>query len=147
MRVIIQRVKSASVTSEGKPTGSIEEGLLLYIGVGKEDCEEDVIYLGDKIPNLRIFPDENDKINRSLFDVNGSILAVSQFTLMGDCRKGRRPGFSDAAPPEEANELYESLIARWRKDGIVVETGVFQTDMLVSSVNWGPVTFVLDSKK
>ena len=147
MRAVVQRCGYASVNVEGKIVGEISKGIMALVGFGPDDTEKDMDYILDKISNLRIFTDENDKMNRSLFDVNGSILAVSQFTLMGDCRKGRRPGFSDAAPPEEANELYESLIARWRKDGIVVETGVFQTDMLVSSVNWGPVTFVLDSKK
>ncbi|MEE0777053.1 MAG: D-aminoacyl-tRNA deacylase [Bacillota bacterium] len=147
MRVVIQRVKSAAVTSEGKPAGRIGMGLLLYIGVSNDDTEQDIKYIGDKIPNLRIFPDDDDKMNRSLLDVNGSILAVSQFTLMGDCRKGRRPGFSDAAPPEEANALYEKLVNFWRKKDLIVETGVFQTDMLVESVNWGPVTFILDSRK
>lgn len=147
MKVVIQRVRSASVSSEGKEAGSIGMGLLLYIGVAAGDTETDMKYIAGKVPELRIFPDENDKMNRSLLDVNGEILAVSQFTLMGDCSHGRRPGFSDAMPPEPAKQLYDDLVSLWREKGIPVETGVFQTDMLVSSVNWGPVTFILESKK
>ena len=147
MRVVIQRVRSASVSSEGKEAGAIGVGLLLYIGVAADDTEKDLNYIAGKIPELRIFPDEDDKINRSLLDVNGEILAVSQFTLMGDCRHGRRPGFSDAMAPEPAKKIYDDLVSLWREKGISVETGVFQTDMLVSSVNWGPVTFILESKK
>ena len=147
MRVVIQRVRSASVSSEGKEAGAIGVGLLLYIGVASDDTEKDLNYISGKIPELRIFPDEDDKMNRSLLDVNGEILAVSQFTLMGDCRHGRRPGFSDAMAPEPAKKIYDDLVSLWREKGISVETGVFQTDMLVSSVNWGPVTFILESKK
>ena len=147
MRVVIQRVRSASVSSEGKEAGAIGVGLLLYIGVAADDTEKDLNYSAGKIPELRIFPDEDDKMNRSLLDVNGEILAVSQFTLMGDCRHGRRPGFSDAMAPEPAKKIYDDLVSLWREKGISVETGVFQTDMLVSSVNWGPVTFILESKK
>lgn len=147
MRVVIQRVRSASVSSEGKEAGAIGVGLLLYIGVAADDTEKDLNYIAGKIPELRIFPDEDDKMNRSLLDVNGEILAVSQFTLMGDCRHGRRPGFSDAMAPEPAKKIYDDLVSLWREKGIPVETGVFQTDMLVSSVNWGPVTFILESKK
>ena len=147
MRVVIQRVRSASVSSEGKEAGAIGVGLLLYIGVAADDTEKDLNYIAGKIPELRIFPDEDDKMNRSLLDVNGEILAVSQFTLMGDCRHGRRPGFSDAMAPEPAKKIYYDLVSLWREKGISVETGVFQTDMLVSSVNWGPVTFILESKK
>ena len=147
MRVVIQRVRSASVSSEGKEAGSIGVGLLLYIGVAADDTEKDMNYIAGKVPELRIFPDDEDKMNRSLLDVNGEILAVSQFTLMGDCRHGRRPGFSDAMPPEPAKKIYDDLVYLWRDKGISVETGVFQTDMLVSSVNWGPVTFILESKK
>ena len=147
MRVVIQRVRSASVSSEGNEAGAIGVGLLLYIGVAADDTEKDLNYIAGKIPELRIFPDEDDKMNRSLLDVNGEILAVSQFTLMGDCRHGRRPGFSDAMAPEPAKKIYDDLVSLWREKGISVETGVFQTDMLVSSVNWGPVTFILESKK
>ncbi|MBQ2765040.1 MAG: D-tyrosyl-tRNA(Tyr) deacylase [Firmicutes bacterium] len=147
MRVVIQRVRSASVESEGTLAGSIGMGLLLYIGVADGDTEADMKYVADKIPNLRIFPDENDKMNLSLLDVKGEILAVSQFTLMGDCSHGRRPGFSDAMAPDAASKMYDDMVAYWRQKGIPVETGVFQTSMLVSSVNWGPVTFILESKK
>lgn len=147
MKVIIQRVRSASVTSEGREAGKIGEGLLLYIGVAQGDTEADLKYIAEKVPNLRIFSDENDKMNLSLLDVKGEMLAVSQFTLMGDCSHGRRPGFSEAMPPEPAKKLYDDLVALWRQKGITVETGVFQTDMMVSSVNWGPVTFILESKK
>lgn len=147
MKVVIQRVRSASVTSEGKEAGKIGMGLLLYIGVAREDTAADVKYIAEKVPKLRIFSDEQDKMNLSLLDVGGELLAVSQFTLLGDCSHGRRPGFSEAMPPEPAKKLYEELVAGWREQGIKVETGVFQTDMLVSSVNWGPVTFLLESKK
>lgn len=147
MKVIIQRVRSASVTSEGREAGKIGVGLLLYIGVARGDTEADLKYIAEKVPNLRIFSDENDKMNLSLLDVKGEMLAVSQFTLMGDCSHGRRPGFSKAMPPEPAKKLYDDLVALWRQKGITVETGVFQTDMMVSSVNWGPVTFILESKK
>lgn len=147
MKVIIQRVRSASVTSEGREAGKIGVGLLLYIGVARGDTEADLKYIAEKVPNLRIFSDENDKMNLSLLDVKGEILAVSQFTLMGDCSHGRRPGFSEAMPSEPAKKLYDDLVALWRHKGITVETGVFQTDMMVSSVNWGPVTFILESKK
>lgn len=147
MKVIIQRVRSASVTSEGREAGKIGVGLLLYIGVARGDTEADLKYIAEKVPNLRIFSDENDKMNLSLLDVKGEMLAVSQFTLMGDCSHGRRPGFSEAMPPEPAKKLYDDLVALWRQKGITVETGVFQTDMMVSSVNWGPVTFILESKK
>ena len=147
MRVVIQRVKSASVDSKGTLAGEIGMGLLLYIGVADGDTEADMKYVAEKVPNLRIFPDENDKMNLSLLDVKGEILAVSQFTLMGDCSHGRRPSFTAAMPPEPAEKMYSDLVALWREKGIKVETGVFQTSMLVSSVNWGPVTFVLESRK
>lgn len=147
MRVVIQRVKSASVDSEGTLAGEIGMGLLLYIGVADGDTDADMKYVAEKIPNLRIFPDENDKMNLSLLDVKGEILAVSQFTLMGDCNHGRRPSFTAAMPPEPAEKMYSDLVELWREKGIKVETGVFQTSMLVSSVNWGPVTFVLESRK
>ncbi|HMM05806.1 MAG TPA: D-aminoacyl-tRNA deacylase [Clostridiales bacterium] len=146
MRVLLQRVKSASVTAEGSLTGEIGTGLLLYIGVGVDDGEADLAFIAGKIPHLRIFPDENDKMNLSLQDIGGAMLAVSQFTLMGDCAHGRRPGFSGAMRPEQAKEFYERLVALWRQQGIPVACGVFQGDMLVTSVNWGPVTFMLDSK-
>ncbi len=146
MRVLLQRVKSASVTVEGSLAGEIGTGLLLYIGVGVDDSEADITFIAGKIPHLRIFPDENDKMNLSLLQIGGEILAVSQFTLMGDCSHGRRPGFSGAMAPKEAKAVYERLTAIWRQQGIPVACGVFQGDMLVTSVNWGPVTFMLDSK-
>ncbi|MBR5329032.1 MAG: D-tyrosyl-tRNA(Tyr) deacylase [Firmicutes bacterium] len=147
MRVVIQRVRSASVLSEGQEAGKIGMGLLLYIGVVDGDTEADMKYIADKIPYLRIFPDENDKMNLSVLDVGGEILAVSQFTLAADCSHGRRPSFTDAMAPEPAEKMYDDLVALWRSRGIKVETGVFQTSMLVSSENWGPVTFILESKK
>lgn len=147
MKVVIQRVRHAAVNSEGKEAGRIGPGLLLYIGVADGDDERDVRYIADKIPRLRIFEDDAGKMNRSLIDVGGSLLAVSQFTLLADCGHGRRPGFSAAAPPEEAKKLYDELVAEWRRQGIVTETGVFQTDMEVTSLNEGPVTFILESRK
>ncbi|MDO4542546.1 MAG: D-aminoacyl-tRNA deacylase [Bacillota bacterium] len=146
MKCVIQRVKSASVTVEGKVVGAIGQGVLVYLGADHGDSEKELDFVAEKIPNLRIFPDEDDKMNLSLWDVDGAILLVSQFTLYGDCRKGRRPGFSDAAKPELAKELYERLINKWRGMGIQTETGIFQSDMLVESVNWGPATFILDTK-
>lgn len=145
MRVIVQRVKEAAVRVGEIETGRIGQGLLLYIGVGQRDGEGDVHWLAEKIPHLRIFPDADDKSNLSLLDIGGEMLVVSQFTLYGDCRKGRRPGFSDAAPPELANRLYEKLIEEWRKAGLTVATGLFQREMLVSSVNWGPATYLLET--
>ena len=147
MKVVIQRVRHAAVNAEGKEAGRIGPGLLLYIGVADGDDERDVRYIVDKIPRLRIFEDDAGKMNRSLIDVGGSLLAVSQFTLLADCGHGRRPGFSDAAPPEEAKKLYDELVAEWRRQGIPTETGVFQTDMEVTSLNEGPVTFILESRK
>lgn len=144
MKVVVQRVKSASVSSEGVEAGRIGQGLLCYIGIGQDDGDKEVQWMAEKIPHLRIFPDAEDKSNLSLDDVGGEILAVSQFTLYGDCRKGRRPGFSDAAAPDVANALYEKMVERWRQLGYTVATGIFQTDMLVSSVNWGPATYILE---
>ncbi len=146
MKCIIQRVKSASVTVAGKCQGEIGQGLLIYLGVGKDDGEKDLAFVAEKIPNLRIFPDAAEKMNLSLLDFGGSILLVSQFTLYGDCRKGRRPGFSDAAEADKANDFYERLIKLWRQRGLTIETGIFQSDMLVESVNWGPATFILDTQ-
>ncbi|MGI5873648.1 MAG: D-aminoacyl-tRNA deacylase [Bacillota bacterium] len=146
MRIVIQRVRSASVTSEGRPAGAIGPGLLLYIGVAAGDGEDDVKRAADKIPALRIFPDAEGKMNRSLLDVGGEILAVSQFTLLGDCAHGRRPGFSGAEAPDRAEALYLSLVDTWKQRGVPVATGVFRTDMDVSSVNWGPVTFLYETR-
>jgi D-tyrosyl-tRNA(Tyr) deacylase len=139
-------VSRASVTVEGQITGVIERGILVLLGVAKGDTEADADYLAEKITGLRIFPDEAGKMNLSVVDVNGGLLVVSQFTLLGDCKKGRRPGFDQAAPPEEANRLYEYFVARVRTKGIAVGTGVFQAHMDVELLNDGPVTFILESK-
>ncbi len=147
MRCVIQRVSQASVTSEGVETGRIGKGFMVLIGVCAEDTDKDVKYMADKVPNLRIFEDENGKMNLSLKDVGGAMLAVSQFTLYGDARGGRRPSFIAAARPEAANALYQQLVKAWRAQGIRVETGRFQTDMQVSLVNDGPVTILMDSSK
>ena len=147
MRCVIQRVTEASVTAEEKLSGQIQQGFMVLIGVSVRDTEKDVAYMAGKVPNLRIFEDDQGKMNRSLLDVGGSILAVSQFTLYGDARGGRRPGFTDAARPEEANRLYEQLVEAWRGMGVHVETGVFRTDMKVSLVNDGPVTILMDLEK
>ena len=147
MRCVVQRVKEASVTVAGETVGKIGPGYIVLIGVRVEDTEKDVRYMADKVPNLRIFEDAEDKMNLSLKDVGGEILAVSQFTLYGDARGGRRPSFIAAARPEAANELYEQLVASWREQGIHVETGRFRTHMEVGLVNDGPVTILLDSMK
>lgn len=147
MRCVVQRVKEASVTVAGEVVGKIGPGYMVLIGVSVEDTEKDVRYMADKVPNLRIFEDAEDKMNLSLKDVGGEILAVSQFTLYGDARGGRRPSFITAARPEAANELYEQLVASWREQGIHVETGRFRTHMEVGLVNDGPVTILLDSMK
>lgn len=147
MRCVVQRVTQASVTTGGETVGQIGPGLMVLIGVGASDTERDVRYMADKVPELRIFEDEAGKMNRSLLDVGGAILAVSQFTLYGDARGGRRPSFIAAARPEQANALYETLVAAWREKGVTVETGRFRTEMQVSLVNDGPVTILLDSTK
>ena len=147
MRCVVQRVKEASVTVAGEVVGKIGPGYMVLIGVRVEDTEKDVRDMADKVPNLRIFEDAEDKMNLSLKDVGGEILAVSQFTLYGDARGGRRPSFIAAARPEAANELYEQLVASWREQGIHVETGRFRTHMEVGLVNDGPVTLLLDSTK
>ena len=132
---------------EGAPVGQIGHGLLVLLGVGRGDTEADAEYLAEKTLNLRIFADEAGQMNRSLLDVRGGILVVSQFTLYGDSRRGRRPGYSDAAAPEEANRLYEGFVARLRPSGLAVATGVFRAMMEVALVNDGPVTLLLDSRK
>lgn len=147
MRSVIQRVTRASVTVDGEVVGSIGEGLLVLLGVKVGDTEKDADYMADKLLKLRIFEDENGKMNRSVKDVGGAVLAVSQFTLLGDARHGRRPSFSNAVRPEEANALYEAFCQALRAENIRVETGVFQTDMQVELVNDGPVTILLDSRK
>ena len=147
MRAVVQRVAEASVRVEGAIVGHIGAGLLVLLGVGQGDAEEDVAALADKVLHLRIFPDEAGHMNRSLLDTRGDVLVVSQFTLYGDARKGRRPSFIDAAPPEEANRLYELFVARLRASGLKVEQGVFRAEMDVALVNRGPVTLLLDSRK
>jgi len=147
MRAVIQRVLQAKVEVEGDVVGRIERGLLVYLGVGKDDDEKDVEFMADKLANLRIFADEAGKMNRSVIDVGGGILLVSNFTLHGDCRKGRRPGFDAAGPPERAEKLYQTVAARITQHGVPVETGSFGAYMQVTSQNDGPVTFLLDSTK
>ncbi|MCX7821847.1 MAG: D-aminoacyl-tRNA deacylase [Syntrophobacterales bacterium] len=147
MRAVVQRVKEAKVEVRGEVVGSIDKGLLVFLGVGREDSEEDLSYMVDKLLHLRIFEDEQGKMNKSLLDINGKILIVSQFTLFGDCRKGRRPSFADAAPPDKAEGLYEECISRLRASGVSVATGKFREMMDVYLVNDGPVTILLDSKK
>jgi len=147
MRAVVQRVRRAKVTVNGQIAGEIGRGLLVLLGVGGEDQEADADYLAEKIVGLRIFEDEQGKMNRSVVEVGGSLLAVSQFTLYGDVRKGRRPSFDDAARPEKARALYEYFVARVRASGLVCETGRFQEMMDVELVNEGPVTILVDSKR
>jgi len=146
MRAVIQRVKSASVHVDGRITGEIGQGLLVLVGVGRGDGEKDIAYMVSKLPDLRIFEDASGKFNLSLKEVGGGMLVVSQFTLFGDCRKGRRPSFTDAAEPAEAKELYEHLVLKLKEQGIPVATGEFQAKMEVHLVNDGPVTILLDSR-
>ena len=147
MRAVIQRVEKASVSVEGEIRGQIGAGFLALIGVEEGDGDADFRYIAEKVPNLRVFEDEQGKMNRSLLDVGGEVLAVSQFTLLGDARGGRRPSFITAARPETADPMYERLVADWRARGIRVETGVFGAHMKVSLVNDGPVTILLDSRR
>jgi D-tyrosyl-tRNA(Tyr) deacylase len=146
MRIVAQRVASASVAVGGETVGAIGRGLLLLVGVTHDDTEADAKWLADKIAGLRIFEDDAGKMNLSVLDVGGSILSVSQFTLYGDCRKGKRPNFMEAARPEQAEPLYERLNALLREQGLVVETGRFGAMMAVSLVNDGPVTLILDTR-
>ena len=145
MRAVIQRVSEASVIVDGSTAGSIRTGLLILLGVGKTDTPADADYLVDKIVGLRIFPDDAGKMNRNVEEAQGALLVVSQFTLYGDCRKGRRPSFDQAAPPEVAQSLYEYFVHTARRRPIQVETGVFQASMQVRLLNQGPVTIVMDS--
>ena len=147
MRAVIQRVQSASVCVDGRMTGKIDQGLLVLVGVGKGDGEKDIAYMVSKLPDLRIFEDASGKFNLSLREAGGGMLVVSQFTLYGDCRKGRRPSFTDAAEPAEAKKLYEQLVFKLREGGTSVETGEFQAKMEVHLVNDGPVTILLDSRQ
>jgi D-tyrosyl-tRNA(Tyr) deacylase len=147
MRAVVQRVSSASVTVAGEVVGSIGPGLMVLLGVRVDDTQDDVNFTAAKVLGLRVFEDGDGKMNRSLAEVGGAMLVVSQFTLYGDCRKGRRPSFIDAAGPELANALYESFCAEVRGQGITVATGRFQADMQVSLINDGPVTLLVDSRK
>jgi D-aminoacyl-tRNA deacylase len=145
MRLVLQRVKKAHVEVAGATVGSISTGLLILVGVASTDTQQDAEYLADKVIYLRIFPDDERRMNRSIQEAGGSLLVVSQFTLYGDCRKGRRPSFDRAAPPEQARQLYEYFVERLSSRNIIVQTGVFQAEMQIHLVNDGPVTFVLDS--
>jgi len=147
MRAVVQRVREASVQVDGEVVGRIRRGLLVLLGVGQQDERDDAFYLADKVVNLRIFADDQEKMNRSLLDMGGALLVVSQFTLWGDCRKGRRPSFVAAAEPEKARALYQAFIRHATELGVEVATGRFQELMLVSLVNDGPVTLLLDSAK
>ena len=147
MRALVQRVSKASVSIEGQTVAAIKQGLVVLIGVGRGDSEPDAHYLAEKIPNLRIFSDEADKFNLSASDIGGEILVVSQFTLFADTRKGRRPSFTDAAPPEEAESLVDKFVGMLRDSGLKVETGRFRQNMLVEIHNIGPVTILIDSEE
>ena len=147
MRAVVQLVNHASVTVESEVTGQISRGFLVFLGVAEGDTEKDLQYIIDKVVGLRVFEDEAGKMNLSVKDVGGAILAVSQFTLYGDCRHGKRPSFTQAAKPEEANALYERFVDGCRAAGVQVETGRFRTHMLVGLENDGPVTILLDSSK
>lgn len=147
MRTVIQRVKRASVKVEGEVISEIERGLLVLLGVAEDDTQGDIEYMANKTANLRIFEDEARKMNRSLLEVGGEALVVSQFTLYGDCRKGRRPSFIQAARPEKGDKFYQAFVEALRKLGLDVKAGIFQAFMEVELVNDGPVTILLDSKK
>ena len=147
MRAVVQRVSEAGVSVDGRTIGTIGNGLLVLMGVGREDAEGDADYLMDKVAGLRIFPDANDKMNLSVCDAGGEVMVISQFTLYGDVRRGKRPSFIDAAPPDRAVEIYEYAVARLRAKGLAVATGEFQAMMDVALINAGPVTILLDSKK
>lgn len=145
--MVVQRVSEASVEVDGRVTGAIANGLLVLLGVAKQDTRTDADYLADKVTGLRIFSDEAGKMNRSVIETGGALLVVSQFTLYGDCRRGRRPGFDLAAPPETARALYEYFVEACRKRQVHVETGVFQASMSVRLSNEGPVTIICESEK
>ena len=147
MRAVIQRVKSASVTVEGKVVSEIGKGLLVFLGVAQEDTPADVDYMASKIANLRIFEDDEGRMNLSILDIGGEALVVSQFTLYGDCRKGRRPSFIHAARPEKADPLYQAFMDEISRLGVPVKAGIFQAMMDVELINDGPVTILLDSNK
>jgi D-tyrosyl-tRNA(Tyr) deacylase len=145
MRAVVQRVRHARVTVAGSLRGEIGLGVLVLVGVASEDGPADVQYIAGKVRDLRIFPDDAGRMNRSVVEAGGAVLVVSQFTLLADCRKGRRPSFDGAAPPALAQALYDDLVRRLRADGLTVATGVFQADMDVELLNEGPVTMLLDS--
>ena len=148
MRVVLQRVSQASVTVSGEVAGAIGPGVVVLVGVARDDSERDADYLADKVINLRVFPDGEGRMNRSLLETGGELLVISQFTLYGDCRKGRRPDFTSAAPPEEARRLYDYFVKALRERcNIRIATGVFQAEMDVSLTNRGPVTVICDSIK
>lgn len=147
MRAVLQRVRSASVAIDGQPVAAIAQGLVVLLGVAKGDADADVAYMTDKIPHLRIFADEAGKMNRSILDMKGELLLVSQFTLLGETHRGRRPGFDDAASPEDARRCYESVAHRLQAQGLTVRTGRFGAHMVVTLENDGPVTFILDSRR
>jgi len=147
MRVVIQRVSQARVVVDGRTAGAIAPGLLVFLGVAKYDTRADADYLADKVTGLRIFPDDAGKMNRSVLETGGALLIVSQFTLYGDCRRGRRPGFDLAAPAEQARALYDYFVEACRKRGLPVETGIFQASMAVELTNDGPVTIICESEK
>ncbi|NLZ49599.1 MAG: D-tyrosyl-tRNA(Tyr) deacylase [Clostridiales bacterium] len=147
MRAVVQRVTSSNVKVGGAIVGEIGKGIMVLIGISKDDTMEDIIYTKDKLINLRIFEDSEGKMNLSLKDIGGELLIVSQFTLYGDCRKGRRPNFMEALSGEEANKLYEAFVEECKKEELTVQTGVFGANMEVNIVNDGPVTLLIDSKK
>ena len=147
MRIVLQRVKEASVDVAGNTVGQIGPGLLVLLGVTSSDDEKTAAHLAGKVVNLRIFSDDAGRMNRSVQEIGGSVLVVSQFTLYGDCRKGRRPSFDQAAPPEQARQLYEFFVSLLRNSQLPVQTGIFQAEMQVHLINDGPVTFVLDSNQ
>ncbi|MHB8110237.1 MAG: D-aminoacyl-tRNA deacylase [Syntrophorhabdaceae bacterium] len=147
MRVVIQRVRQASVQVGDECVGKIGRGLLVLVGIARHDSEKDIDWMVEKIINLRIFEKENGKLDESLIDIKGSLLVVSQFTLYGDCRKGRRPSFSDAMPPEDAKRIFETFVCKAKSKVSNVQTGIFQANMDVLLTNEGPVTLIIDSKK
>ena len=146
MKALLQRVSSANVTVEQNVVGEIDDGLLVFIGISSRDSQDDIDYIVDKTINLRIFPDEEGRFDRSLADINGSLLLVSQFTLYGDTKKGRRPSFTEAMPSDSARTLFDDTVNSFSKTGLRVEKGIFQAEMEVSLVNSGPVTIILDSE-
>jgi D-tyrosyl-tRNA(Tyr) deacylase len=147
MRAVVQRVSQASVKVNGTVTGSIKHGLLVFLGVGKEDTDKDINFIADKVVNLRVFEDTDNKMNLSVKDIGGAILLISQFTLYGNCRKGRRPDFTEAGLPELAKPLYEQTLLAIKEKSVPVETGIFAAHMDIESINDGPVTLILDSQK